>query len=325
MEQVKINELIVGGPTNLFLMIESVSVKQKKSGDKYLNFVLKDRSGKISANYWSPSRAELGAFAANDIVYVESETESYADKLQLNIKKIRKTQESDGVGLADFIKSSPKSGEAMYREVLAYIEKYVENEDLKKLTLAIYEDHKEQLLTWPAAISFHHAELGGLLRHTIGVMRGCFYMYQAYRFLNKDLLLCGAALHDIGKLSEYVANDTGLLKEMTVDGALVSHIIRGAMLVEDYGKRLGTDSEALVLLTHMILSHHGKPEFGSSVTPRIPEAFILHEMDDIDAKIYEMEDALAKVKEGTLTDRQRAFDDARLYRSPMLTVGEEFI
>ena len=150
-------------------------------------------------------------------------------------------------------------------------------------------------------------------------------MYQAYRFLNKDLLLCGAALHDIGKLSEYVANDTGLLKEMTVDGALVSHIIRGAMLVEDYGKRLGTDSEALVLLTHMILSHHGKPEFGSSDTPRIPEAFILHEMDDIDAKIYEMEDALAKVKEGTLTDRQRAFDDARLYRSPMLTVGEEFI
>ena len=283
MEQVKINELIVGGPANLFLMIESVSVKQKKSGDKYLNFVLKDRSGKISANYWSPSRAELGAFAANDIVYVESETESYADKLQLNIKKIRKTQESDGVGLADFIKSSPKSGEAMYWEVLAYIEKYVENEDLKKLTLAIYEDHKEQLLTWPAAISFHHAELGGLLRHTIGVMRGCFYMYQAYRFLNKDLLLCGAALHDIGKLSEYVANDTGLLKEMTVDGALVSHIIRGTMLVEDYGKRLGTDSEALVLLTHMILSHHGKPEFGSSVTPRIPEAFILHEMDDIDA------------------------------------------
>ncbi|MBR5005674.1 MAG: TraI domain-containing protein, partial [Clostridia bacterium] len=92
----------------------------------------------------------------------------------------------------------------MYREVIAYIEKYVDNDDLKKLTLTVYEDYKEKLLTWPAAISFHHAEIGGLLRHTIGVMRGCFYMYQAYRFLNKDLLLCGAALHDIGKLYEYV-------------------------------------------------------------------------------------------------------------------------
>ena len=325
MEQVKINELISGGPANLFLMIESVAVKQKKSGDKYMSFVLKDKSGKISANYWSPSRADLGAFAANDIVYVESETESYQEKIQLNIRKIRKVQDSDGVGLSDFIKSSPKTGEEMYREVIAYIEKYVDNDDLKKLTLTVYEDYKEKLLTWPAAISFHHAEIGGLLRHTIGVMRGCFYMYQAYRFLNKDLLLCGAALHDIGKLYEYVQNDNGLLKEMTVDGALVSHIIRGAMIIEDYGKRLGTDPEVMVLLTHMILSHHGKPEFGSSVTPRIPEAFILHEMDDIDAKVYEMEDALAKVKEGTLTERQRAFDDARLYRSPMLTVGEDFL
>ena len=325
MEQVKINELISGGPANLFLMIESVAVKQKKSGDKYMSFVLKDKSGKISANYWSPSRAELGAFAANDIVFVESETESYQEKIQLNIRKIRKVQESDGVGLSDFIKSSPKSGEEMYREVIAYIEKYVDNDDLKKLTLTVYEDYKDKLLTWPAAISFHHAEIGGLLRHTIGVMRGCFYMYQAYRFLNKDLLLCCAALHDIGKLYEYVQNDNGLLKEMTVDGALVSHIIRGAMIIEDYGKRLGTDPEVMVLLTHMILSHHGKPEFGSSVTPRIPEAFILHEMDDIDAKVYEMEDALAKVKEGTLTERQRAFDDARLYRSPMLTVGEDFL
>ena len=325
MEQVKINELISSGPANLFLMIESVAVKQKKSGDKYMSFVLKDKSGKISANYWSPSRADLGAFAANDIVYVESETESYQEKIQLNIRKIRKVQDSDGVGLSDFIKSSPKTGEEMYREVIAYIEKYVDNDDLKKLTLTVYEDYKEKLLTWPAAISFHHAEIGGLLRHTIGVMRGCFYMYQAYKFLNKDLLLCGAALHDIGKLYEYVQNDNGLLKEMTVDGALVSHIIRGAMIIEDYGKRLGTDPEVMVLLTHMILSHHGKPEFGSSVTPRIPEAFILHEMDDIDAKVYEMEDALAKVKEGTLTERQRAFDDARLYRSPMLTVGEDFL
>ncbi|MBR5005673.1 MAG: hypothetical protein IKY07_01120 [Clostridia bacterium] len=90
MEQVKINELISSGPANLFLMIESVAVKQKKSGDKYMSFVLKDKSGKISANYWSPSRADLGAFAANDIVYVESETESYQEKIQLNIRKIRK-------------------------------------------------------------------------------------------------------------------------------------------------------------------------------------------------------------------------------------------
>ena len=156
-------------------------------------------------------------------------------------------------------------------------------------------------------------------------MRGVFYIYQGYKYLNKDLLLTGAALHDIGKLFEYNQNETGLLKEQSVDGALVAHLVRGAMLVEQYGRALGCDAAVTELLVHMILAHHGKPEFGSPVTPRTPEAMVLHMIDDMDAKLYEMQDALSKTAENTLTERTKAFDDVRLYRSSLSGIDEQFL
>ena len=325
MEPVKISAMEAGTVVSRFFLIESCTRKNKKTGEPFLSFVLKDRSGKINANYWNPSRSELNYFAANEIVYAEADVESFSERLQLNVRKIRKTNDNDDVSVRDFVRCSPKSGEVMYGEIMTYVDKYVENEDLKKLTKAIYEDNREKLLTFPAAISFHHSGLGGLLEHTIGVMRGVFYIYQGYKYLSKDLLLTGAALHDIGKLYEYTQSDTGLLKEPSVDGSLVAHLVRGAMIVEDYAKRLDCDPAVTDLLVHMILSHHGKPEFGSPVTPRTPEALVLHMIDDMDAKLYEMEEALSKVPEGSLTERVKAFDDARLFRSSFSGIDSQFL
>ncbi|MCR5694965.1 MAG: HD domain-containing protein [Clostridia bacterium] len=325
MEQQKISELVSGAHIRSFFLVDSATAKSRKSGDPYLFFTFKDKSGKISGNYWNPGRSDFDAFGTGDIVFVEAVVETYNEKLMLNIGKVRPAQPSDGVSVRDLVKSSPKEGSAMYSEIIGYINKYVTNEDMKILTVSVYEAYKNELIVYPAAISFHHAEIGGLLHHTIGVIRGAFFISQAYPFLNRDLLLCGAALHDIGKIHEYSLNDTGLIKEVTVDGNLVTHIIRGAMIVEEFGKRLGTDPEIIRLLSHMILSHHGVPEFGSSVVPKFPEAFILHEMDDIDAKLFEMEEALSNTAVGEMSERQRAFDDARLYRSPIFKINEEMI
>ena len=325
MEPVKITEMEAGSVVGQFFIIESCTKKNKKSGEPFLSFVLKDRSGKINANYWNPSKGEIGYYSSNDIVYLEADVESFSERLQLNIRKIRKKNDNDPVSIVDLIRSSPRSGESMYGEIISYIDKYVDNEDVKTLTKAIYEDNREKLLTFPAAISFHHSGIGGLLEHTIGVMRGVFYIYQGYKYLNKDLLLAGAALHDIGKLFEYNQNETGLLKEQSVDGALVAHLIRGAMVVEEYGKKLGLDPEITQLIVHMILSHHGKPEFGSPVTPRTPEALVLHMVDDMDAKLYEMEEALSKTEAGSLTERVKAFDDTRLYRSSFSGIDVQFL
>lgn len=324
MEQQKISEFQSGEHIRCYFIIDNVTAKTRKSGDPYLFFSFKDKSGKITGNFWNPGKGDFEGFSVGDIVFVEAVVETYSDKLMLNVGRLRKAGPSDDVTVRDLVKSSPKDGLTMYAEVTGTIEKLVENPDLKKITLAIYEAYKEDLIRYPAAISFHHAEIGGLLHHTLGVIKGCFYIWQAYKFLNKDLLLCGAALHDIGKIHEYELGDSGLIKQVSVDGNLVTHIVRGAMIVEDFGKRLEIDQEAVRLLTHMILSHHGVPEFGSSVTPKFPEAFILHEMDDIDAKLYEMEDALSGVDEGSMTERQRAFDDARLYRSPLFNISDEF-
>ncbi|MBP1588027.1 MAG: HD domain-containing protein [Clostridia bacterium] len=325
MEPVKISAMEAGTVVCQFFMIESCTKKNKKTGEPFLSFSLKDKSGRINANYWSPSKGEIGYYAANDIVYVEADVESFSERLQLNVRKIRKKNDNDSVTIQDFVRSSPRSGEVMFGEIMSYIDKYVDNEDLKRLTKAIYEDNRDKLLTFPAAISFHHAGIGGLLEHTIGVMRGVFYIYQGYKYLNKDLLLTGAALHDIGKLFEYNQNETGLLKEQSVDGALVAHLVRGAMLVEQYGRALGCDAAVTELLVHMILAHHGKPEFGSPVTPRTPEAMVLHMIDDMDAKLYEMQDALSKTAENTLTERTKAFDDVRLYRSSLSGIDEQFL
>ncbi|MCR5056120.1 MAG: HD domain-containing protein [Clostridia bacterium] len=323
MEQQKISEFVSGDHIRNYFILDSVTAKSRKSGDQYLFFQFKDRSGKISGNFWSPSKSDFDAYNVGDIVFVEAVTETYNDRIMLNIAKIRRAASDEAVSVRDLVKSSPKDGETMYSEIVSTVDKYVENEDMKKLTLAIYEAHKEKLIVYPAAISFHHAEIGGLLHHTLGVIKGVFYVSQAYKFLSRDLLICGAALHDIGKLYEYSLNETGLIKEVTIDGNLVTHIIRGAMIVEEFGKNLGTDPEVVKLLSHMILSHHGVPEFGSSVVPKFPEALILHEMDDIDAKLYEMEEALSGVKEGTMSERQRAFDDVRLYRSPLFKISDE--
>lgn len=323
MEQQKISEFVSGDHIRNYFILDSVTAKSRKSGDQYLFFQFKDRSGKISGNFWSPSKSDFDAYNVGDIVFVEAVTETYNDRIMLNIAKIRRAASDEAVSVRDLVKSSPKDGDTMYSEIVSTVDKYVENEDMKKLTLAIYEAHKEKLIVYPAAISFHHAEIGGLLHHTLGVIKGVFYVSQAYKFLSRDLLICGAALHDIGKLYEYSLNETGLIKEVTIDGNLVTHIIRGAMIVEEFGKNLGTDPEVVKLLSHMILSHHGVPEFGSSVVPKFPEALILHEMDDIDAKLYEMEEALSGVKEGTMSERQRAFDDVRLYRSPLFKISDE--
>ncbi len=323
MIQNRIADFQSGSHERGFFIIDNISVKNRKNGGNYLYFNFKDKSGKIGGNLWSPVGLDFTSFSVGDIVYIEATVETYSDKLMLNVGKIRKANETDNVSARDLVRSSPEDGTVMYDRVMATLDKYVSNEEMRLLTKSIYEAYKDKLIVYPAAISFHHAEIGGLLHHTLGVIRGVFYMANAYSFLNRDLLICGAALHDIGKIEEYSLNDTGLIKEVTIDGNLVTHIIRGAMIVEEFGKKLGTDPEIVKLLSHMILSHHGKPEFGSSVVPKFPEAFILHEMDDIDAKLYEMEEALQSTPEGQMSERQRAFDDIRLYHSPLFKLSEE--
>lgn len=307
-----------------YFMVESCSKKQGKNNKNYLDISFKDSTGKIGGKVWNFDTDQSDGFKANDIVYLEGEVSTFNEKLQLTINNIRLKHPAEVVTLSDFVKNSPESGQSMYDRIYNTISEKVKNEELKRLTLAIYSDYHDRLIVYPAAISFHHAEIGGLLRHTLSIMRSVYVLQGVYPFLDIDLLLCGAALHDIGKIEENSQNELGLLNGHTVDGELFGHIVRGTMIIENYAKSMNLTDEKIMLLQHMILSHHGKYEFGSPVTPRFPEAVILHMADDMDAKMYEMEDAFSKVEPGELTEKLYAFDNIRLYRSKLFNLGEGF-
>ncbi len=323
MDQIKITQLENGDKIDFFYLVDTAQVRKKRDGSSYLSFVFKDKSGKINANFWSPRPGELGMYAANDIVRVKGEARLNGDRLEITVNEIRKKTSEDNVDVTDFIKSAPYPAEVMYNTILQYVS-MVKNEDMRKLTEAIYADYKDKLMTFPAAISFHHAELGGLLHHTVNMVKNAYAIKQVYKYLNLDLLICGAAIHDIGKIAENEENEFGLLSGHTVDGELMGHLVGGAYIVKDYARKLGTDPEVERLLTHMILSHHGKLEYGSPVVPKFPEAMVLNVIDDLDAKLYEMEDALGRTNPGEISERVFAFDNAKLYRSELNEVGEFF-
>ena len=149
--------------------------------------------------------------------------------------------------------------------------------------------------------------------HTLSVMTLAEKICEVYPQADRDLLICGTALHDIGKISEMDAGETGIAKDYTTDGNLVGHIVRGAMIVRFTGTALKTDDEKLRLIEHMLLSHHGDPEFGAAVRPKFLEAFLLHMADNIDAKVYEFSEIAEELDPQTFSGRQWALDDINVY------------
>ena len=159
----------------------------------------------------------------------------------------------------------------------------------------------------------HHAMQGGLLYHTLSILRLCQQVAKLYPTVDEDLLITGAALHDIGKIVEMDANELGLASQYTTEGNLLGHLVVGAMMVRDVAKELGTPEEKTVLVEHMLISHHGKPEFGAAVPPKFLEAIILSHLDELDATIYEVCDTYTNVNAGEFSARLWNFDNVALY------------
>ena len=177
----------------------------------------------------------------------------------------------------------------------------------------IMNDKKELLITCPAAFRLHHAMLGGLMLHTMSIVRMAEEICRIYPNINRELLLSGAILHDVAKTWEFTFAKSGLVKGYSTEGELIGHLVEGAYYVADAAKELGIESEKVALLEHMILSHHGVPEYGSPIRPMFLEAEILSALDTLDAEIFEFHSATAKVEPGKFTDRQWSLDNRKLY------------
>ncbi len=295
-----------------FWLIKTVEKKVNVKGAAYLDMMLCQKDGEISAKLWDYSEPAHGEYAAGDLIKVRGTVTQFNGSDQLRVDKIRKVNENDGVDISEFVPGAEYSGEMMFGQIMNVIAS-VKDEQLKQLTYSLVKDSEKQMLFWPAAFKLHHAMRGGLLYHTLSIIKMAEAVCLIYPSIDRDLLMCGAVVHDICKIDEFNLSPAGLVSEYSVKGELLGHLVMGAMKIEKKASELGIDSEKAMLLQHMVISHHGEPEFGAAVRPMFLEAEILSQLDKLDATIFEINSAVSEVGDGEFTGRQWALDNRKLY------------
>lgn len=295
-----------------FWLIKTIDRKTNVKGAPYLDMMLCDKKGEISAKLWDYSEITHGAYEAGDLIKVRATVTQFNGADQLRVEKIRKVTLTDGVDIADFVPTAEYSGEMMLGTIMNVIAS-VEDEELKTLTYALVKDREKDILTWPAAFKLHHAIRGGLLYHTLSILKLAEGVVKLYPSVDKDLLYCGIIVHDLCKIDEFDLNPAGLVSAYSVKGELIGHLVMGAMKIEQKALELGISAEKAMLLEHMVISHHGEPDFGAAVRPMFLEAEILSQLDTLDATVYEITSAVGEVKEGEFTGRMWALDNRKLF------------
>ena len=317
----KLNEYKIGESFMAFFLIRKVDSKTTGGGSKYLDILLGDSSGEIVARMWDCSPEDEIQLVKNILVKVKGNVVEWQGKKQVKIDKIRPVIEEDGVNINELIPVAPIDPEVMYEELFQYILK-IQDKKIRDMVQLIIAEAGEKLLTHPAAVQNHHAIRSGLLYHTLTMLKAGEKITEIYTFLDKDLLFAGIILHDISKLDELDANELGLASEYTAQGQLLGHIIQGIKTLEKAAEKIGLDVEISVLLQHMVLSHHYEPEFGSPKRPMIPEAEVLHHLDILDARMFDMRKALGEVQPGEFTDRIWVLNNRKLYKTEKKQVND---
>lgn len=291
-----------------FALIKELSEKKDKNGNGFLDLIVIGSDKKeYPAKIWRFDNN--GQFEANDVIEIEYTVDNYKGKTQLNITSIKKAPDEM---ISEFVPSSEYDGKAVFSMLLSKVNNF-SDEVLKSIVSKILLDNREALEVYPAAYRLHHAIVGGLMLHTASIVQMAEKTCTVYPNINRELLLSGAILHDVAKTFEMNTAKSGLCSGYTIGGELIGHLVKGAMYIEDTAKELGIEDEKVTLLEHMVLSHHGVPEYGSPVRPMFLEAEILSALDSLDATIFEINNATSKINIGAFTERQWALDNRKLF------------
>ena len=324
MKEYYINELKSNMEIIDFFMVKSIGIKVGSNNKQYLDLHLADNTGEVSAKKWDVSEGEqpaLSAIKEGNIVKVKAQVTEWNGMKQLRVLRIRKSTEADVLELSDFIKAAPEQPEDMYRFITDCANE-IKDDDLRGITSKLLKDNKDRLWYYPAASRNHHAEYAGLLWHMKRMIMSGKALCKIYDFLNEDLVVTGVIIHDMEKLNEIDASENGIASGYSMKGQLLGHIVQGVTMIDELCKELGIDEEKAIVLEHMILTHHYEPEFGSPKKPMFPEAEILHYLDVMDARMFDMEEALDGVGPGSFSERIRVLDNRRVYR-PLFINKEE--
>jgi 3'-5' exoribonuclease len=282
MEHIWIKDIKENDTVNGDYLVTNKTLGQTRQGNAFLTLTLADKTGAIEARVWDNVEQLSSQFKERDVVTVVGQANTYRNQIQIQIQGLKRNPSP--VDTRVFLDSTPQDTGHMLSE-LKKLTHQIENKHLKTLIDSFMADHRfvSEFKKAPAAKYFHHAYLGGLLEHTLSVARIAFEMSEHYPDLDKDLLLAGAVLHDIGKMQE-LTYDLGI--EYSDRGRLLGHIVLGVLMVEEKLQTLKDfPPELATRLKHLILSHHGEFEFGSPKRPKFLEAFALHLIDDLDAKM----------------------------------------
>lgn len=284
-----VNQLVAGQTLDQVFLVRDKDLRTTKSGDLFILCTLADKTGTVPARMWQASQAIFNSIAVEGFLHVKGRTEDYRGSLQFIIDACRPIP-PEKVEIADYLPVTTHDIEAMWAELLEIL-RSVRDKHLRLLIKKFVED-KEFVAAFkraPAAVQLHHPFIGGLLEHTLNVARLVRAILPLYPELNGDLLLAGAFFHDCGKAAEMSA---GTAISYTERGQLVGHINIAAIWLAQRAEEVSKDSpepfppRLLNLLQHIVLSHHGSHEFGSPKLPAIPEAFVLHYLDNLDAKVF---------------------------------------
>lgn len=291
-----------------FAMIKELAEKKDKNGNGYLDMtVIGSDKKEYPAKIWRFENN--GQFEAGEVIEIEYTVDNYKGKTQLNITMIKKAPDEM---IKDFVPAAEYDGKAVFAMLLEKAENFSDN-DFKQLVTSIMLKNREKLEVYPAAYRLHHAMVGGLMLHTASIVEMAEKICTVYPNVNRELLISGAILHDVAKTFEMETGKTGLCSGYSVGGELIGHLVKGAMYIEETAKELDIDKDKAVLIEHMILSHHGVPEYGSPVRPMFLEAEILSALDSLDATIFEINNATSKIEPGKFTERQWALDNRKLF------------
>lgn len=316
MKDIYISDLRTNQDIISYFIVKKSAVKTGSNKKAYLDLLLADSTGEISAKKWDIADEELQGLEKikeGIVIKVKALVTEWNGMKQLRVTRIRHTSAEDNIDMKDYIKAAPEDPKEMYAYIFARAEAF-EDDDLKRICLKELTDNREKLMYYPAAQKNHHAEMAGLLYHVKRMLMMAERACQVYTNLDRELVMAGVILHDMEKLNEIESNNMGISTGYSFEGKLLGHLVQGVKKIDSLSKELGIPEEKAVMLEHMILSHHYEPEFGSPKRPLFPEAEMLHYLDVLDAKMFDMQEALDKTEPGEFSDKVWTLDNRTLYR-----------
>ena len=296
-----------------FYLLKSAFPKVTVSGKPFLTAVLADESGTIEAKVWDYS-GPIGERDAGKVIKVRGSVSDYRGALQVTVDKLRHAAEDDHVDVSRLVRVAPIDRAGAYADITRLVST-LEDADYRAVCEEMLRRHEDAFRTIPAAKSVHHSFLSGLLMHTYNMLRLADFLAAQYAdTVNRSLLLAGTLLHDFGKEREFTFSELGLVTDYSTKGQLLGHLVMGAQEIAALSAELDLPEEKAMLLEHLILSHHGEPEFGAAVLPQCAEAELLSLIDQIDSRMEIYREALAPLKSGEFSQRIFALDNRRIYK-----------